>query len=57
MGSGECSDGLGTSGAVDIQDVEQLPGGEANVGQGMASPPGQDPGPVTGGIVDAMGDQ
>ena len=50
-------DGVGAGGAVDVQDVEAIAGGEADVGLGMAGPPGQDPGPVTGGILDPVGDE
>jgi hypothetical protein len=38
----EFSDGLGAGGAVDVQDVEAMPGGQADVGLGVAGPPGQD---------------
>jgi hypothetical protein len=44
-------------GAVDIQDVEPVPGGQADVGLGVAGPPGQDPGPICRGVLDPMGDQ
>src|SRR5207247_2739698 len=50
-------DGVGAGGAVDVQDVEPVPGGQADVGLGVAGPPGQDPGPVTGGVLDPVGDQ
>jgi hypothetical protein len=57
MGGGQLPDGVGAGGAVDIQDVEQLAGGQADVGLGVAGPPGQHPGPVTGGVGDPVGDQ
>jgi hypothetical protein len=57
MGGSEVSDGLFPFGAVDVQDVEATPGGQADVGLGMVGPPGQDPGPVAGGILDPVGDQ
>jgi hypothetical protein len=41
-------------GAVDIEHVEQVPGCQADVGLGVAGPPGQDPGPVGGGVLDPM---
>ena len=44
-------------GAVDVQDVEAVAGGQADVGLGVAGPPGQDPGPVGGGVLDPVGDQ
>ena len=53
----ELLDGLGAGGAVDVQDVEAVAGGEADVGLGVAGPPGQDPGPVAGGVVDPVGDE
>src|SRR5215203_3007021 len=54
MGGGHGADGVGTGGAVDVQDVEAVATGEADVGLGVASPPGQDPGPITGGVLDAV---
>ena len=57
MGGGQDADGLGAGRAVDVQDVEGVAGGQADVGLGVAGPPGQDPGPVGGGVVDAMGDE
>ena len=57
MGGGQGADGLGALGAVAVQDVEQVAGGQADVGLGVAGPPGQDPGPVTSRVVDAVGDQ
>ena len=55
--AGEGADGVGAGGAVDVQDVEGVAGGEADVGLGVAGPPGQDPGSVGGGVLDAVGDQ
>ena len=52
----EHPDGLLALGAVDVQDVELISGGEADVGLGVAGPPGQDPGSVGGGVSDAVGD-
>jgi hypothetical protein len=57
MGGGELLDGLGAGGAVDVEDIEPLATGEADVGVGVAGPPGQHAGPVTGGVGDAVGDQ
>jgi Domain of unknown function (DUF2703) len=54
MGGSEFSDGLSAGGTVDVQDVEAVPTGEADVGLGMAGPPGEDPGPVTGGVLDPV---
>ncbi len=34
-----------------------MPGGQADVGLGVAGPPGQHPGPIGGGVLDAVGDQ
>jgi hypothetical protein len=34
-----------------------MPGGQADVGLGMAGPPGQDPGPVAGGVLDPVGNE
>ena len=34
-----------------------MAGGQADVGLGVAGPPGQDPGPVGGGVLDPVGDQ
>ena len=50
-------DGVGAGGAVDVQDVEAVAGGQADVGLGVAGPPGQDPGPVGGGVLDPVGDE
>src|SRR5918994_5149531 len=57
MGGGELPDGLGAGGAVDVEDVEAVAGGQADVGLGVAGPPGQHAGPVGGGVLDAVGDQ
>src|SRR5829696_9383454 len=46
MGGGELSDGLLAGGAVDVQDVEAVSGGQADVGLGLLGPPGQHAGPV-----------
>jgi hypothetical protein len=54
---GEGADGLGASGAVDIQDIKDMAGGQADVGLGVTGPPGQNPGPVAGGVGDPMRDQ
>jgi hypothetical protein len=54
---GEGPHGGLAGGDVDVQDVEAVAGGQADVGLGVAGPPGQDPGSVTGGVLDAMGDQ
>src|SRR5215217_5018848 len=53
----QCSDGLLALWPVDVQDVEQAAGGQADVGLGAAGPPGQDPGSVGGGVLDSVGDQ
>ena len=50
-------DGLSAFGAVDVEDIEAMAGGEADVGLGMAGPPGQHPRPVAGGVGDPVGDQ
>ena len=57
MGGGQRLDGVGAFGAVDVQNVEQVPGRKADVGLGATGPPGQDPGPVTGGVLDPVGHQ
>jgi len=54
---GQRVDGVPAGGAVDVEHVEPVPGGEADVGLGVAGPPGQDPGPVGGGVLDAVGRQ
>jgi hypothetical protein len=46
MGGGEIADYLGAGGAVDVQDIEPVATGQADVGLGVAGPPGQDPGPI-----------
>jgi len=56
MSGRQLLDGLGAGGAVDVQDVEAVAGGQADVGLGVAGPPGQDPGPVGGGVLDSVGD-
>jgi hypothetical protein len=56
-GGGQLLDGLCAAGAVDVQDVEAMAGGEADVGLGVAGPPGQDPGPVAAGVLNPVGDQ
>ena len=48
-------DGVGAGGAVDVQDIKPVAGGQADVGLGVAGPPGQDPGPIGGGVLDAVG--
>jgi hypothetical protein len=40
MGGGQLADGSLAGGAVDVQDVEQVAGGQADVGVGVAAPPG-----------------
>jgi len=57
MGGRQRPDGLGAGVAVDVQDIEAVAGGQADVGGGVAGPPGQDPGPVAGGVLDTVGDQ
>jgi hypothetical protein len=58
MGVGrQGSDGLLALWPVDVQDVEAIPRGEADVGLRMEGPPSQHPGPVTGGVLDPMGYQ
>jgi hypothetical protein len=57
MGDSQGPDGLFADGAVDVQDIEAVAGGQANVGLRMVGPPGQDPGSVTGGVVDPVGDE
>jgi hypothetical protein len=57
MLGGERADGVVAGGPVDIQGIEQVAGGQADVGLGMLGPPGQHPGPVGGGIVQPVGDQ
>src|SRR5829696_8591956 len=55
MDGGQPADGSLAFWSVDVQDVEQGAGGQADVGLGVAGPPGQDPGSVGGGVLDAMG--
>ena len=55
MGGGQLTDGSLAGGAVDVQDIEAMPTGKADVGLGVAGPPGQDPGPVGGGVLDPVG--
>jgi hypothetical protein len=55
MGGSQFLDGVGAFGAVDVENVKVLAGGQANVGLGVAGPPGQDPGSVDGGVLDAVG--
>ena len=57
MSGGELSDGLGAGGTVDVQDIKAVAGGQTDVGLGVASPPGQDPGPIRRGVLDPVGDQ
>jgi hypothetical protein len=57
IGGGQFPDGVGAGGAVDIQHIKGMAGGEADVGVGVAGPPGQHPRPVGGGVLDPMGDQ
>jgi hypothetical protein len=40
MGGGQLSDGQFAGGTVDVQDVEAVAGGQADVGLGVAGPPG-----------------
>jgi hypothetical protein len=55
IGGGQLTDGSLAGGTVDVQDVEQVAGGQADVGLGPLGPPGQDPGSVGGGVLDAVG--
>jgi len=57
MGGGQGPDGVDAGRAVDVQDIKGMAGGQADVGLGVAGPPGQDPGPVGGGVPDAVRDQ
>jgi hypothetical protein len=54
MGGGQLLDGVGASGAVDVQHIKDMAGGQADVGLGVAGPPGQDSRPVTGGVLDPV---
>ena len=51
----ELLDDLGAGGAVDVQDIEVMPGGQADVGLGVAGLPGQDPGPIRSCVLDPVG--
>jgi hypothetical protein len=57
MLAGESADGLGAGGAVDVQDVERVASGQADVGLGLLGPPGQHPGPVSRRLLDPVGHQ
>jgi hypothetical protein len=57
MVAGEGADGLGAGGAVDVQDIEQVATGQADVGLGLLGPPGQHPGPIGGGVLNPVGDE
>jgi hypothetical protein len=57
MGGRQLSDGLGAGGAVDVQDVEAMAGGQADVGLRVARPPGQDSSPVASGVLDPVGNE
>jgi hypothetical protein len=57
MLAGEGADGLGAGGAVDVQDVELVAAGQADVGLGLLGPPGQHPGPIGGGVLEPVGHQ
>src|SRR4030095_692418 len=57
MGGGQLLDGVGAFWAVDVQDIEAVAGGQADVGLGVAGPPGQDPGSVTGRFLEPVEDQ
>jgi hypothetical protein len=48
---------MGAGGGVDVEDVEAVAGGQADVGLGVAGPPGQDPGPIGGGLLEPVGDE
>src|SRR4029453_13683682 len=43
--------------AVDVQDVEADPGGQADIGLDPTVPPAADPVSVGGGVLDAVADQ
>jgi hypothetical protein len=51
---GQSPDGVLAGGTVDVQHIKGVAGGQADVGLGVARPPSQDPGPVTGGVLDPM---
>jgi hypothetical protein len=57
MGGGQLLDGVGALWAVDVQDIEQVATGEADVGPGVAGPPGHHPGPIGRRLLDPVGDQ
>jgi hypothetical protein len=57
MLGGQGLDDVSAGGAVDVQHIKDVTGGQADVGLGMAGPPGQHPGPVTGGLLEPVGDQ
>jgi hypothetical protein len=57
MAGGDGAQGRDRLGAVQVQDVEAVPAGQADVGQRVAGPPGQHPGPIRGGLGEAMGDE
>jgi hypothetical protein len=57
MLAGEGSHRLGVEGAVDVQDVEQVATGQADVGLGLLGPPGQHPGPIGRRVLEPVGDQ
>jgi hypothetical protein len=57
MGGGQLPDSLVAFWPVDVQDIEGVAGGQADVGLGVAGPPSADPGPVAGGVLDPVGDQ
>src|SRR4029453_8335173 len=44
-------------GAVDVQDVEPVAGGQADVGLGLLGPPGQHPGPISRCLLEPVGHQ
>jgi hypothetical protein len=55
--AGEGADHLGAGGAVNVQDIEAVAGGQADVGLGLLGPPGQHPGPIGGRLLEPMGHQ
>jgi hypothetical protein len=57
MGGAQLLDHVGAGGAVDVQHIKGVAGGQADVGLRVAGPPGQHAGPVAGGVVDPVGDQ
>ena len=57
MLGGQGPDGLGAGGAVNVQDIEAVAGGQADVGLGVAGPPGQHAGPIRRCVLDPVGDQ